>query len=533
MSSLQFCVSLNRANPAVFRVLSVPGSFTFGELSDLICISFGLSPQEAELSGDSGAPLSQDDRAAEKLKPGESMTVTLPEAPDSTRKLIFYADYTGEAQDKTPGIPTVEEVYGNQLPAGVFDISVINRIHQEREASFQYRNQIYTNETLRYSARKTENDIRVRFAPETAKKMVNANLGLPLNILASNLKNQDLKYILDTLGCVYGSQARKAELVYHFCDYWHDTGKYGELISNLPLGEFLVFRELCTESRLPGSISDLLPTLYDTGLIARTKIGVLFAGELLNYYEAQLEKHGDDWFLKQSALRTALSLCISTYGLFDERMFLDLLKALIGGGVSEEDALHFLRGCPYPELRHNERKDFYFSCNEFDTGEAADFWSRILHGPGCCYLPDREELMRKGRNFFIISDKNRREMIDLYNYMQRSYFYYDDPEKKLIAFFYFWHKGGERRDAAEYINDNLMRYWNRISDRPGSSEARFLDLWAEESRNFPQVLLGGYSRENCPKHILLHQKEAEAERKRKEAEWEAKAQEMRKKGRKK
>ena len=326
-------VAVARSNPLILRMLQTSSELSVGELVGLCCAALGIEPVDGRCQWE-GEALSGEELLSTFIVEGTSGQIQLfDEAHKHSLELILDARSVS-AGNKGVGeaLPAVSEAIGLNLPEECLDIVEINRMQRGIDAGYRSGNgRIYTRGELEYSARRAENAIRRIFAPDTVEREPNRSLGMPRESIYTSIKNEELKKIIDDCELYRDSTMRKADLVQTLCRHF-DKKAILRMIGEMDVGEFLDLKEFLysDEKDIPEDYPFRLEKLYDAGLVSEVrKVGVRIATEVIECYEEVLEQKGEEAWIEEKYMRTALLFCKKLYIVFTEAMFRSVLEAIV------------------------------------------------------------------------------------------------------------------------------------------------------------------------------------------------------------
>lgn len=520
---------LARSNPITMRQISIPDIYTTEELTASVCTAFGIPPAEGELTVEGSAG----DTIAGIFAENDRGILTIPrESGKKSRiQLSFFVDKIKEETEKDElGIPLMISGTAYNLPADIWDVRDINYIMgqlQSGNASVELNNIVYYARELEVSPKKTDNAMRKLFAPETAKREVNASIKIPMRSLVGSHKLDTLKHIADAFCIYYYSGMRKAEIVERICNKY-DHESIQELFDILTLDGYAYLKQYLldeSDKRTDPLTESMLDVFYDRGLIAYVSgKGYCIASEVAEVFEELYDTPKEKEYIRVKYLKAAMRACAFLYGIFSLKMFDAVLGVLNAEGIIEKEKREYFlaqhRGKNVPAMSHIATDTLCYNSLSYKDRSLKNKIDGVYPGEDF-YLPDVEEIRqidKGGIRFSKAAEQELAIMIKKYRY----YSYYED-ESCMVAVRRLEdmiHWGCSEEAAMGYMENNMQKLMNWESrSTVDTVRTRIKQILDSEIRKMPLVMLKGYSLDNCTKEMkqhYLHERERQKEQEKKD-----------------
>ena len=504
--NIEIRAAVARSNPMVMRGISIPAFYSVKELLITICGALGL-PQLP------GRCLEEPDENCvlkTLFEREDRLTLLLEQVSGKAvrSELCVYADlYKKNA--KGTAIPVVTAASDLNLPQDVRNMRDINHIlsYLSETDAVPLNGNLYTRHDLAFQSGKAENAMRRFFAPDTARKEVDQTLKLPLKQLLEGCTVEKLKRICDDCGIYYDSTMRKPAVV-NAVYRKADNAFLKRLFDEMFIYEFENLRAFALgelKDKKDEELENALPNLIRLGLLCRVKgKGYMVASEVMDSFEDIYNSDNLDGFMKKKRMNTAMAACALLYGIFDRRMFGNILTAMEGGSIEEES-----RNAFFDSIRDNINS---LKLTKYDTdtlylfGLQRNDVERIRSMQLTrdeAYIPSREETEKILARGIFLTEENDLELLKLLNQNSGYYYFYDYHNSREIMgrIAAYLHYGEETDVVADYF----MRYmhgvrWQskpRIEGIKNSIKA----ILEREKKLIPLAELRGFSLTNCPKEM--------------------------------
>lgn len=505
---------LARSNPVTMRQISIPDTYTIEELTAAVCTVFGIQPVEGELTVEGAAG----DTVAELFSENDRGILAIPrESGKKSRiQLIFFIDKINKkAEDTGHNIPVMIKGTAYNLPADIWDVRDINYIMgelQEGKTAVELNNTVYYARELAVTPKKTDNAMRKLFAPETAKREVNASVKIPMRSLVGSHKLDTLKHIADSFGIYYYSGMRKAEIVERICNKY-DHENIQELFDILSLDGYAYLKQYLldeSDERTDPLTESMLDVFYDRGLIAYVSgKGYCIASEVAELFEELYDTPKEKEYIRIKYLKAAMRACAFLYGVFNLKMFDAVLGVLNAEGISEKEKREYFlaqhKGKNVPALSRIDTDTLCYNSLAYKERPLKNKLDSIYPGEDF-YLPDIEEIRqidKDGIRFGKAAEQELAIMIKKYRY----YSYYENESsigavKRLESMI---HWGCSEETAIGYMENNMQKLLNwEGRSTIDTVRTRIKQILDDEIKKMPLVMLKGYSPDNCPKEMKQH-----------------------------
>ena len=515
-----FNLILARSNPVFMRQISIPGTYTPEELTAAVCIAFGIHPVEGELSVEEA----HGDTIEELFSEKDRGVLVLPkESGRKTRaQLSFFIDKVSETQSAGElKIPQLIKRSDHNMPAEVWDIRDINRIMMDiysGKTAAEHNNTMYYASELAVSDKKTDNAMRKRFAPETARREVNSSIKLPMRSLVGGHKLDTLKSIADRYGIYIYAGMRKAEIVERICSKY-DREAIEDIFDMLSLAEYEFLKQFLldeSDKREDRSTEEMLDCFYDRGLICNISgKGYCIASEAAEYFEELYESPKESSYIKIKYLKAAIKTCAYLYGIFSYKMFDAVLGVLNADGISEKEKREYFlvqyKGKTVPAMSNMDTDVLCY--NSIGYREKALKLKRSHIWPeGSFYLPDKETIKEIDKNGIRFGSGSESELaVIIRKYRFHSYYGEDSSMSIVRRVEEMIHWGCSEKEVMDYIENNIQKLINWESHATVESVTnRIRKILKKETKDMPLVMLKGYTIENCPRDMKrFYQQEME------------------------
>ncbi len=505
---------LARSNPVTMRQISIPGTYTAEELTAAVCTVFGIQPVEGELTVEGAAG----DTVAELFSENDRGILAIPrESGKKSRiQLVFFIDKTNEKAGNTAqDIPMMIKGTAYNLPADIWDVRDINYIMGELQAgkaAVELNNTVYYERELEVTPKKTDNAIRKLFAPETAKREVNASIKIPMRSLVGSHKLDALKHIADSFGIYYYSGMRKAEIVERICNKY-DHENIQDLFDILTLDGYAYLKQYLldeSDERTDPQTESMLDVFYDRGLIAYVSgKGYCIASEVAEFFEELYDTPKEKEYIRIKYLKAAMRACAFLYGVFNLKMFGAVLGVLNAEGISEKEKREYFlaqhKGKNVPVLSRIDTDNLCYNNLAFKDRALKNKLDSIYPGEDF-YIPDVEEIRqidKDGIRFSKASEQELAIMIKKYRYY--SYYQEESSMTAVRRLESMIHWGCSEDAAIGYLENNMQKLmkWEGRSAIV-TVRTRVKQILDDEIKKMPLVMLKGYSPDNCPKEMKQH-----------------------------
>ena len=334
MKGYTVLIAAARVTPAVLRQVWIPEEKSVKDLLVLCAIALGLSPEGGALLTDSGdAPLQESLPLREVLAEDSAGVMRLEVRGERHGDSLTANWWLRGSAERPENLPEVLAAVGLNLPANRANPAEICRIFSQlnEQDLAALDGETYSRRGLIFAEKKTENALRMYFAPETARQELYMAQGLPLSLCLNSLTMPDLKYIADTNGVFYCNPIRKAELIGEICDSF-DESFLKKLFGTMSKAEYQAFKKLAMNGAAMadyGRICEEIPAITRCGMVVLLKDGgVRVAAELLEYYDSWFGTEQEELFVRRMDMRTAADVCAVLYGVFGKPLFKKVLGKL-------------------------------------------------------------------------------------------------------------------------------------------------------------------------------------------------------------
>lgn len=515
-------VSVMDLNPASVRYFTVPETLSAAGFFDTCAVVYGLDPKRVTVRLDERYNLPAFLESVNGMDPENTMISSLFHVGDIFRLRlnalgmsdflilrVEIADIQSDQQIMSDVIPIVTMAVGLNLPRNVFRTDEIcYRFRTSaRRIRTGYGSEAGKEDEIQFDYRRTENKLRQLFAPETALPEVKMELGRPLQILLESLKVADLKMICEEAGAFSYGNMNKASYIWNLQEHM-DGIWLRNLLEHLPLEELQTLWACAFgETEITAAVSGQLK-LQRLGLLVRTRDGgMYYASELLNVLNKLNGTEEKTKLMVRSACRTALRACAVYYTVFSEKMYLRVLHVLlpeiscdVAREILEIELNSTMKDDIWYDLRQNQTSGrFIFNSKMVKAADAKRISSMNLHNEASTYLPTREEIMYAASHDVTPMET---ELIRAVLEKAASVFYDQWSLAYLI---------GKLRTglAPEKVAEGLKKdigyrvYLRSVFDDIQS-------VLKDRLGNLPVAALGGFTRRNVPREVLLRARSVKA-----------------------
>ncbi|MBQ7678865.1 MAG: hypothetical protein IJT34_03340 [Butyrivibrio sp.] len=509
-------IRVERSNPLIYRELLLPADTMAGDLLAAVCISIGCDSAEGHILKDEEEITDPALPVAQFLHEGDHLQILL--SPKDTKakrtsaplSLILTVIAEKDAGAEKPPFPVVTSGYGLQLPEGVWDIGEINAIHQallQTEAVQAGKNTYFFKHALLLDRSKAENAMRRHFAPETANPELNGKNGVPMEVLLTRTKLEDLKYLVDYYQIYRDSSMRKPDLIRALCRKY-DRDFLKGLFEKMTLEEFLNFQDFATSEDPDDEVdwADALDLLYNLGLLEiMPKEGWKVASELLDYYAEWYGTEAETAFLLDKTAKNAMLAAGRLYGIVSRQEFHAVLQLIPDNALSPEQADDYYDRLVSGRIHlpFEPLTDGLLRYTEVINARDAATVHRLQPAPDIFFQPGQqllEKLLKQDVNFSVDGGGELMTFIKQFSYT--GYYYHDRSDNARDIYtdaLHLLRQAGDVDKTLELIRSKLYRLsW--ISNSQSILD-NIRQILLDERDDLPLMALNGYSMNNAPADV--------------------------------
>lgn len=504
-------ITLARSNPAIIRKLYIEDKAVIGDMVKAIQISFAIDEPIWKLCID-GNNCKDEDILSDVASDKSSAFLDIYKDSKQTESIRFFIDFCTTDGGNDTKLPTVLDHCGINIPSNLFSMRGINYVQDSfnrGHRNVQFGNIICT-ESLLFDEKRTDNQMRKVFAPETATKDVNTRNAIPHVQILWNFSVKALRQLGNAIDANMYGVSKKAEYIDSLmCEF--DSEFIRDMLDELSVAEYQSIKEFALSEdddcgKKIDEQSSGISTLIAYGYLYKVGLNkYLMATEMLSSISELIMSGNEEDFIKEKYLRCAAKICANYYVIYSKDLFIKVVNAIKEIDIDEKMAEDYFRlkiediesvsSCRLDdETKHN----YEIISNE----TAAILWQAMSHKASDYYIPDKNTILKYQNESPTFSKEGMKKLLEYYE-RYAFYNYYNswnqNPNMEKI-------EGLISRVRSSYTKKLLGNYIESIyykvhylSDKARKQVlAEMHGLLDKEAEKIPIIIYGGYTAKNCP-----------------------------------
>lgn len=296
MPNFEFQFTLSRSNPLIIRTGQISSSCTVKDLTAFVMISFGLEYDEKNSRIHWDFPYTKDfsDPLEEifKERTFAAMTLTGNQKAGQKGALTFLLEKLSCSEGAPVTVPMMTSAYGLNLPQNITMMNLINSyqfqmMNSRLPIELPGKSFYYPKEAF-FDIAKTENRIRLFFAPETAERGICMDFSAPMKKILNSFRVSDLKDVMNFYGMP--TWMNKKDLIEINAPTMCNPEFLDRIFEELPLADYqflksILLSENAESDFLNLDMEDDLNWLFHSCLTGIISGRNYIAREFLEYYQ--------------------------------------------------------------------------------------------------------------------------------------------------------------------------------------------------------------------------------------------------------